>query len=158
MSTVFPGLPGGLEAMSISETHFHIAISLILMMYPPLAHVRYHELPQVFRDWRVLALSLLQNWLVDPVLMVALLFTIIAMFSLKGSAVLELPLDALRIALPLAIYFLIMFLVSFLMGRIISADYPPTTAVAFTAASNDFEIAMAVAIAIATFRPSPPSA
>ena len=84
---------------------------------------------------------------IGPVTLVALLLTILAMFSLKGGMVLELPLDVIRIAIPLAIYFIIMFLVSFIMGKMIGADYGKTTAAAFTAASNNFELAIAVAIA-----------
>lgn len=129
---------------SFGATNVPIAIGLILMMYPPLAKVKYEELGDVFKEWY--HMKFIPK--ISPLTLIALLFTIVVMFSLKGGYIVKIPMDVVRIAIPLLIYFVVMFLVSFYIGGRFHASYGKTTTLAFTAASNNFELAIAVAVAV----------
>ncbi|GGO38675.1 hypothetical protein GCM10010991_36330 [Gemmobacter aquaticus] len=131
LGSVITGLPAALDSLSVGTTNLPIAIGLLVMMYLPLAKVRYEELPRVLADRRVLALSLVQNWLMGPVFMFALALVFLR-DQPKYMIGLNLIVLALRIAIPLALRFILQFGLSFLMGWIFAADYRRTTAEAFT--------------------------
>ena len=188
---LFPGIGGFWKHFESGTTNIPIAIGLILMMYPPLAKVKYEEMGEVFKNFKVLGLKGVvvnitigqiaksvfiylgipfiagvitrftlvnikgKKWYqekfipkISPITLIALLFTILVMFSLKGELIVKIPLDVVRIAIPLLIYFVIMFLLSFYMSKKAGAPYGQSATLSFTAASNNFELAIAVAVAV----------